>query len=418
MKAIHAVRLFIRGRAVCVLGVFVLLLTASVAGAATTYYVAPTGSDSGSGSASAPFKTIQKAADTVNAGDTVIVDDGVYTDTDGNDVVVYVRRGGTSSAWVTFKSKNKQGAKIDGANFRTKHGWHLDAAYVIVQDFDIYGMCGTVGAQGADGVDVETNNVKIVGNAIHDIGRYCTDEPYGLDGILIGAKDSVTISQNRVYNIGRLAPGENGCNPSTSYYQNVDHGIYVDGSSNVTILNNLLYNNKRGWSIHVYPDPVSNLTISNNTFVFPNPYRPGQVVLAATINGGTISNNVFYQPTTSGIRYSQGTLSNVTIQKNITYGGTVLYNETSSSAGLSVSGNMDNKDPMLANPAGLDFHITASSPAIDAGVANASVSTDFDGKNRPQGGGYDIGAFEFSSTTNASSQPAPAAPTNVRVVRQ
>jgi hypothetical protein len=31
---------------------------------ATTYYVSPTGSDSSSGSSSAPFKTIQKAANT------------------------------------------------------------------------------------------------------------------------------------------------------------------------------------------------------------------------------------------------------------------------------------------------------------------------------------------------------------------
>ena len=82
---------------------------------------------------------------------------------------------------MTFKSKNKWGAKIDGQANRTKHGWHVDAQYIIVQDFDIYGMGGTVLHDGADGVDVESSNVTIIGNDIHDIGRYCTDEAYGLD---------------------------------------------------------------------------------------------------------------------------------------------------------------------------------------------------------------------------------------------
>jgi hypothetical protein len=103
-----------------------------------TYYVAAPGSDTNSGTQSAPFGTIQKAADTVNPGDTVLVADGTYTDTDGNGVVVYVRRGGTSGNWVTFRSQNKWGAKVDtqaGA-----HGWYVSAPYIIIQDFEITGI--------------------------------------------------------------------------------------------------------------------------------------------------------------------------------------------------------------------------------------------------------------------------------------
>ena len=37
------------------------------------------GSDSNSGTSTAPFKTIQKAADAINPGDVVIVRDGTYT---------------------------------------------------------------------------------------------------------------------------------------------------------------------------------------------------------------------------------------------------------------------------------------------------------------------------------------------------
>jgi hypothetical protein len=311
---------------------------------------------------------------------------------------------------VTFKSKNKWGAKIDGQNNVTKHGWTIGAPYVIVQDFDVYGM----GDVGGDGFDIEANNVSVIGNDIHHIGRFCSDEPYGLDAILIGQRSSITVAQNRIHDIGRYSAGENGCNPSTSYYENNDHGVYVDGGGDVTIVNNVFYNNKHGWSVHVYPDDVTNLNVSNNTFAFPNPYRVGHIVLAANISGAVIANNVFYQPTTAGIRYTGKSMSNATIKNNMTYGGVAFYSETSSSSGILLSGNIDNKDPILVNPSGFDFHVKSSSPAIDAGGVLTGIVVDFDGNNRPQGSTYDIGAYEFSTSTT---QLPPAPPTNVRVVR-
>ncbi|MGO4372568.1 DUF1565 domain-containing protein, partial [Paenibacillus sp. MCAF20] len=42
------------------------------------YYVAPTGSDSNPGTLNAPWKTIQKAANTLVAGEIVYVRGGVY----------------------------------------------------------------------------------------------------------------------------------------------------------------------------------------------------------------------------------------------------------------------------------------------------------------------------------------------------
>ncbi len=43
-----------------------------------------------------------------------------------------------------------------------------------------------------------------------------------------------------------------------------------------------------------------------------------------------------------------------------------------------------------------DYHLRKGSPAIDNGV-DASLKTDLDGCPRPQGGGFDIGAYEFGS---------------------
>jgi Ni,Fe-hydrogenase III small subunit len=54
-----------------------------------------------------------------------------------------------------------------------------------------------------------------------------------------------------------------------------------------------------------------------------------------------------------------------------------------------------NANPQLVNPAAGDYHLADGSLAIDTGT-NAGVATDLVGVTRPQGIGYDIGAYEAS----------------------
>jgi hypothetical protein len=59
------------------------------------------------------------------------------------------------------------------------------------------------------------------------------------------------------------------------------------------------------------------------------------------------------------------------------------------------NGSEQSGDPLFANPATFDFHLGAGSPAIDAGVADASNgTTDRDGNARSQGAAPDLGAYE------------------------
>jgi hypothetical protein len=43
-----------------------------------------------------------------------------------------------------------------------------------------------------------------------------------------------------------------------------------------------------------------------------------------------------------------------------------------------------------------DYHLSSSSPAIDAGIPLEGVTADRDGSGRPQGGAIDVGAYEFA----------------------
>lgn len=366
-----------------------IMLSFSSVGQAATYFVAANGNDSNPGTQASPFRTIQKAADIVNAGDTVMVGDGSYTDTNGDGIVVYVRRGGTSSNWVIFKSINKWGAKIEGQ--AAKHGWHLAANYIRVEGFDVTGMA----VDGADAFASSTgnSNQQIVGNHIHDIGHVCSNSDYGFDGIFM-TSSNMLIEGNVFHDIGRLGPGENGCNPGNTNYTNHDHAIYLNDVSNVIIRNNVFYSNKSGWSIHLYPTAASGVKILNNTFADANPYRVGQITVNMNLTNVDISNNVFFNPTTAGIRWDAGTHSGVTVRNNLS---TNLVNDVARS-GVVSSGNITNANPLFMDSNNRNYRLQVGSPAKDAGLnLGADVAFDFDGTSRPQGGAYDIGAFEYVS---------------------
>src|SRR3990172_10748970 len=110
---------------------------------ATTYYVnVGTGNDTNPGTQGSPFATIQKAATLVNPGDIVIVQNGVYIDTNVDGSIVNLSRSGSAGNLITFKSENKWGAKLDGQSNTTAEGFKISggATYIRIQDFEFYGM--------------------------------------------------------------------------------------------------------------------------------------------------------------------------------------------------------------------------------------------------------------------------------------
>ena len=204
------------------------------------HYVNPLGSDSNPGTLLLPFRTIQRAADLVNPGETVIVQAGIYTDEDGDGVIVNLSRGGTADATIIFKAETRWGAKLDGLSNTAHTGFRFSsgANYIRIEGFEIYGLGNGVSG-GASGIEIYSggHDTEIVANHIHDIGRMCTDTTNGEVGVFV-QQPRVLLEGNLIHDIGRFAPGEQGCQPALPYYKNHDHGIYITAATGGQIRGN------------------------------------------------------------------------------------------------------------------------------------------------------------------------------------
>jgi hypothetical protein len=85
-------------------------LAAGGALAGTTYHVAVTGNDDASGSATQPLRTIQRAADLAQPGDTVLVSPGIYRER------VAPPRGGIEGLPIVYRSEKPHAAIVRGSD--------------------------------------------------------------------------------------------------------------------------------------------------------------------------------------------------------------------------------------------------------------------------------------------------------------
>ena len=373
-----------------------------------TYYVAAGGADTNPGTAAAPFRTVQRAADRVRPGDLVIVGDGVYTDDDGDGAVVKIRHGGTTDARVTFRAANRWMARIDGQNGKTPNGFDVDAnaGWIRIEGFEITGVANrgseSTGRGSASGIDLYDggHDSEIVGNHIHDIGRVCTlpTNTNGQVGIFV-QQPNVTIEGNRIHDIGRVLPGEQGCPASDgpTARRTLDHAIYLNGRSpganGAIIRNNVIYNTAHGWAIQLYPGSLTGVHVANNTFAFGNPAKGyTHIVLDASISGSSIVNNIFHDRVPGRTIEAEGFSGTITIDHNLTTGAAIADRVRT---GMTLGANLLSRDALFVDAARGDFRLRERSPAIDAGVVVPTVMVDLDGRRRPRGAGYDLGAYEY-----------------------
>jgi parallel beta-helix repeat protein len=224
-----------------------------------------------------------------------------------------------------------------------------------------------------DGIGNEFINDKIHDNATFDF------KPYG-HGLYISASDNL-VDGCLIYNNG----GGNYASGVEAYLGALSASSPVD---NIVVRNNTIYGHRFGAGIQLWNG--SNDQAYNNV-VYSN---GGGIDVGTGASNTQIFNNTVYSNVAYAIQVHNS--ANTVIRNNITWlnGGAQPVTDAGS-ATYSQDHNITT-DPLFVNPATGDFRLSSTnSPAYDGGVTISVVTSDKVGITRPQGTGYDVGAFEY-----------------------
>ncbi len=414
------------------------------------YYVAPYGNDSNPGTIDRPWKTIHQAAYTLKAGEGVLIRGGTYTISspiiptnsgiptdsgipeDGYIIfrgypgeTVVLRGDGSTNTGILLKGNSYISIeRLTVRNFQQGLNCMAPGHHIVIRDnvFEYNWRAGIVSANRAPGysgdgyacdyLTIEGNTVRY--NGYNEDGTPATGPGSGWgSGIAINPNhnpywfDDATsfhtvIRGNRVYH---NYDGTGG--PDGGGYHLEGHGIIIDRGGNLPpflIENNVVFDNG-GKGIHLYG--AQNVWIVGNTLyknctdpLFKSPTTQAEIAVydvpsnpVLRWNNVHVNNNIAYASSGKQITYfTQKTPETraLIMKNNLWYGNP--YRHDFSPYGE----NPEWSDPLFKNE-GVDFHLQPSSRAIDRGTNSLELGSqfvDFDGTARPQGQGYDMGAYE------------------------
>jgi hypothetical protein len=461
--------------------------------AGDVFYVDSSGKDSNPGTEQLPWRTIQKAANSLTPGDTVMVNAGDYSTQR-----VKISRSGRSGAPITFQAQGQVVMK----------GFNLVANFITINGFEIANTSyRRWDRQTSAGIYVKGASNLIENNYIHDAslsGIYL----FGTPAAPAVTHDNV-IKNNRLYHnemVGIEVNGRNNliegnevwrtiqCLPSLTavedaaadnkgakcpYYpavtsldgdgmrffgqghvfrRNKIHGLILDdtidgidvnptphidcfqtwsgteneAASNITFEQNYCENLNLGMYAFMLDGGADHIYIRNNVvnaygginangegradylYVYNNTWmddlaygpqgHPGAIVIAGIHT--EIKNNIFFDQS-EYLVIILGDTTNAVVDYNL------AYNSDGSEPHCVKWGDFDtcqpasehelwSVDPQFLDPANGDYHLRPTSLAVDAGVdLGLSVPNDLDGISRPQGTGYDMGAYEYNPAGSA-----------------
>lgn len=406
---------------------------------ARTHYVASNGLDTNPGTKGKPWKTIQKAADSMMPGDETIVKEGIYDET------IKTTRNGEAGKRITFKASGL---------VKTK-GFRINNTYTTVDGFEVNGKNSIILTKSHVEVlnnhcidsfirmtyDSNATSCLIKGNHVESTYPWKSDWPaieiWGsnniaeynevgpstdTDAFRLFGHDNI-IRNNYIHNIS-LSPGSKahtdvfqnfGVQPfDVSYNIVFENNLIVDNDAQLfmtendglttlhdfDIRNNIIVNNALQGNVG-----IPNLRFYNNTCINVD-YHNGfalfidQVQNIKDCTGCQVFNNIFIgcggakQTSMQGAYYIKGDVKDYKCDYN--FAARDAGNRYAALTGDNEEHGINGGDPMFVDPVRNDYHLQPNSPAINKGATLAGFKTDKDGIIRPQGSAWDMGAFEYS----------------------
>ncbi len=417
-----------------------------------SYYVSPLGNDNNTGlSLTNAWKTIQKAANELQAGDTVFIKEGIYKE------IVIPANSGTKNNYITYTTYADDTVIIDGTSFSNAYLKYSDKGIFDIKSksyINVVGLTirnsnggGIMCRYGSSHINIKNNTIKnckatgigagysrekfpLTTNIIASGNFLDSCSMFSRESISFRSVDTFEIHDNTVQNTPKEAiDAKSGCSNGKIYKNTISNaglGIYIDAG-----YPDALYFSQN--NIHVYQNIVKNSTTSYavaseegclgediwfyNNIAYDSISKKGNgfvISNSGTVGGGPLKNifiinNTIYNKGHRGIYINNLNVRDIFIRNNICSQNFISQIDVKSALIDSVilennlidGVNVDDGDfpvfgnPKFVNPNVGDFHLLTTSPAIDNGTSVNAPENDFDGTVRPSGFRYDIGPYEY-----------------------
>ncbi|MGL4610654.1 MAG: hypothetical protein ACRCYY_13405 [Trueperaceae bacterium] len=256
-----------------------------------TYYVSGEGNDANDGlNPETAFRTLQKAADLTNPGDTVLAMNGTYTRPEPGGDVLKITRAGTPDAFIAYKAmKGHKPHIFVGDNYT---GIVTFVPYILIEGFTVEGNIPNLSYEEAYSIALSTNidaiekNVRIRYSASgirsfpkdgftphHIIMRKNTVFNLPAGGLSANATDYVRIDDNVVYNTSSLTFN---ATSGISFYQTRD--IDDKTGTKIFVRRNTVYNNENLLPFYYSNSDPAQRSISDGNGIIIDDTRNGQEI--------------------------------------------------------------------------------------------------------------------------------------------